>query len=373
MAYPVPARLLILAFLVTFLGFSVSTVAQTPAQGQQPADPQQPAGPVDPAESGGAEVAPLRIGPVTLSGSAWIESQFNGDDVADDTFRLRRARIGLAGNLTPKVGWNITGEFTSQPALRNAFLLFRFAEQLNVRLGQATPPTGLERGTSPLVIELIDRSRLTNDLTHRLDNGITVSNAQPFRGWIAYALSVVNGVGFNRGDNNDGKDVAGRLEITPPDAPGLTFNVSGGTGEQPSGRRTRNGLGVEYDVDQFKVLLEGLRQSVEGLPVSDGIVMMGVYRLRPRTVTPHFRMLELAARFVVFNDPAAALGVGSSGPDEDSGGDSGPSGPVPATTRDLQFGGNYYVNRNVRLMVNALVPLDERASRALTSRLQVVF
>jgi hypothetical protein len=373
MADSVPARLLILAFLVILLGLPVSTVAQTPAEGQQPADPQQPAGPVDPAESGGAEVVPLRIGPVTLSGSAWIESQFSGGDEEDDTFNLRRARIGLAGNLTPKVGWNITGEFTSQPALRNAFLLFRFAEQFNVRVGQATPPTGLERGTSPLAIELIDRSRLTNDLTYRLDNGVTVSNSQPFRRWISYAFSVVNGVGFNRGDDNDGKDVAARLEITPPAVRGLTFNVSGGTGEQPGGRRTRNGVGVEYDVPQFKMLVEGLRQAVERLPVSDGIVVIGVYRLRPRTVTPHFRMLEVAARFVVFNDPAAALGLGTSGPDEDGGGGSGPSGPVPATTRDMQFGANYYVNRNVRFMFNALVPVDERPGHAWLSRLQIVF
>ena len=373
MADSVPARLLILGFLVTLLGLPVSTVAQTPAQGQQPADSQQPAGPVDQAESGGAEVGPLRIGPVTLSGSAWIESQFNGDDSEDDPFRLRRARIGLAGNLTPKVGWNVTGEFRSQPALRNAFLLFRFAEQFNVRVGQATPPTGLERGTSPLVIELIDRSRLTNDLTYGLDDGVTVSNARPFRRWISYAFSVVNGVGFNRADNNDGKDVAGRLEITPPGVRGLTLNVSGGTGEQPNGRRTRNGVGVEYDVAQFKVLVEGLRQEVERLPVSDGIVMIGVYRLRPRAVTPHFRMLEVAARFVVFNDPAAALGLMSSGPDEDGGGSSGPAGPIPATTRDLQFGANYYVNRNVRFMVNALVPLDARSGHQWLSRLQVVF
>ena len=86
---------------------------------------------------------PLRIGPVTLSGSAWIESLAvaeNGRDDVTGMFRVRRARIGLAGNVAPRVGWSITGEFTSQPALRNAFLLFRLADQLNVRVGQATPP-----------------------------------------------------------------------------------------------------------------------------------------------------------------------------------------------------------------------------------------
>lgn len=319
---------------------------------------------------------PLRIGPVTLSGSAWIESQMiTGDerDLVADTFRIRRARIGLAGNLTPKVGWNISGEFTSEPALRNAFLIFRFTDQLNVRMGQATPPTGLERGTSPLVLELIDRSRLTTELTSGLDPGVTVLNAQPYRGWVSYAFSVYNGTGFNRADNNDAKDAAGKLEITPPAAAGLSVVLSGATGKQPAGRRTRSGLGVEYDVAAYKLAAEALRQTTSGRAARDGVFVMAVYRIRPADVTPHFRMLEFAARYVVFNDPPAAGSGPEATPDEDGGGDAGPAGPVPATTRDLQAGVTYYVNRNVRAMFNALVPVDERPGTTVLTRLQVVF
>ena len=371
MAHAVSARLLIAGLVLGFLQSAPAT-AQTTVQ-----QPPVPAGPVDPAEAGGTDIVPLRIGPVTLSGSAWVETNLLTDDernTIENTFRIRRARIGLAGNLTPKVGWNISGEFTAEPTLRNAFLIFRFTNQLNVRVGQATPPTALERGTSPLVLELIDRSRLTVQLTPGLDTGVTILNAEPYRGWLTYAVSLYNGTGFNRSDNNDAKDTAGKLELTPPMVPGLSVVLSAARGAQPDGRRTRSGLGVEYDVPAYKVAVEGLRQGLGGRPDQDGFLVIGVYRIRPRQMMAHFRLLELVARYVVFNDPVGALGVPPGAPDEDSGGDSGPRGIVPITTRDVQAGANYYVNRNVRVMANLLVPTDRRdVGTTVMTRLQIVF
>ena len=82
-------------------------------------------------------------------------------------------------------------------------------------------------------------------------------------------------------------------------------------------------------------------------------------------------MLELAARYVVFHDPEA----GEAAPDEDGGAAAPVSTAVPATTKDIQAGVIYYVNRNVRLMANLLVPTDARQTPAATfiTRLQVVF
>ena len=362
-----------LAFLVALSLSTLPAAAQTgnPGQGQTGTPPA-----VDDDEAGDANIVPLRIGPVTLSGSAWLDSKFvtGNEGREENAFRVGRARLGLAGNVTPKIGWSLSGELTADSSvLRNAFLVFRFAEQFNVRMGQAAPPTALERGTSPLLIELIDRSRLTNQLTFRQDVGITVSNAAPFKQWVSYAISVVNGAGLNRPDDNNAKDVAVRLEVTPPALQGLTFNLSGGTGEQPGGRRTRTGAGVEYDSVRFRLMVEGLRQQADGAADRHGVVAIGVYRIRPRVVTTHFRLLELAARYVVFTDPAAALAT-PAGPDED-GADSSVSGVPPRTTREIQAGGNYYVNRNVRVMANIVMPLDARTTPDLTllTRLQIVF
>jgi hypothetical protein len=199
-------------------------------------------------------------------------------------------------------------------------------------------------------------------------------NAQPFLGWFSYAASVVNGVGFNQADNNNAKDVAGRIALTPPALDGLTIVVSGSTGKQPTGRRKRSGLGFEYDVRSFRILAEGLKQSQEGSSSSNGTTTMFVYRFHPATVTPHFRMLELAARYVTFHDPDAATRPPQ--PEEEGGGQAPvPTGFVPPTIREFQAGFNYYVNRNVRFMADVVIPTDERESPSATflTRLQIVF
>ena len=335
--------------------------------------PQAPAPPVDPAEAGGAGVDPIRIGPITLSGSAWLEGfKVNGDDddQALDTMRVRRARVGLAGSLAPRIGWNISGEFTAEPILRNAFVLLRLHDLLHIRAGQATPPSGLERGTSPLALELIDRSRVTTQLTSGLDPSVTVMSDEPYRGWVSYAVSVANGSGFNRADNNDAKDLVGRVEITPPNLAGVSVVASGSSGEQPEGRRTRAGLGAQYNVARFKLAAEAMQQRQAWTDDAQGFYALAVYRVRPRTATPHFRMVELAARYVVMDDPASARG-GSEVIDED-GGAPAPAA-VPATTRELQAGGNYYVNRNLRVMLNAIQPFDERPGTTALARVQIVF
>jgi hypothetical protein len=354
--------------LILLLLCPLILAAQTPDQ--------QPPAPVDPAEAGGAEVTPLRIGPVTLSGSAWAESIIVAGEDRDEAagmFRIRRARLGLAGNIAPRIGWNISGEFTAEPMLRNAFLLLRLADQFNVRIGQATPPSGLERGTSPLAIELIDRSKLTNQFTSGLDSGVTIMNTQPFKGWVSYAFSVFNGVGFNRADNNDAKDLAARVEVTPP-VRGLSIVASGGTGRQPDGRRNRSGFGLEYDVPAFKIALEGLRQTFEAKPNGKGGMVLTAYRIRPATVTPHFMMLELAARYFLLHDPASAAGGQADVPDEDGGGQTS-TASLPPTIREFQGGVNYYVNRSVRFMADVIIPNDRREASTTTvvTRLQIVF
>jgi hypothetical protein len=352
--------------------FLLLLLAAAPARAQTQ---EPPAAPVDVAESGGSEVVPLRIGPVTISGSGFLEGiRTFGDDHNDalDTFRIRRARIGAAGSFTPKVGWNITGELTSQPALRNAFVLIRFTDQFQVRVGQATPPDGIERRTSVLVLELTDRSRVSSRLAYGLDSGVTVMNGEPYKGWLTYAVSAINGTGFNTADNNDSKDVVGRLEITPPMAKGLSLVASAGTGEEKEGKRTLSGFGVQYDVPSFKFLIEERHGEFEGQPASDGVLAFAVYRFRPKQARPHFLRAEIAARYAVLHDPSGARG--SNRPDEDN-----PDAPVliflPSTTRELQAGGNIYVNRNVRLMLNAIAPLDDRTTPDMTmiGRVQFVF
>jgi hypothetical protein len=346
------------ALILIILAVPVS--AQT--QGQDPA----PA-PADPP----SDPAPIRIGPVTIGVSAWLDSLIRAGAESGDvsTLELSRARVGLNGSLTRRIDWNISAELTDEPMLRNASLLIRFSDQLNVRLGQANLPTSIEAGTPTLALDLIGRSRPTSELTPGRDIGVTISNSEPFAGWASYAVNIFKGNGANRADDNSAKDVAGRLVIRPPAAEGLWFVTSGGTGVQPDGRRSFVGFGVQYDVPSFKMTLETLRQSLENAqPARAGIAMV-TYRIRPQTPTPYFRMLELLARYFVLSDQRKALR--STAPGEDG----LVPDPVTDDSRELRLGVNYWVSRNIRFMWNTVIPNDDREPSRVThlSRLQVVF
>ncbi|MGE0592042.1 MAG: porin [Vicinamibacterales bacterium] len=345
-----------------------------PTAGAQTQPPARPAGPTDPSEGGGnSSLPPLHIGAVTLATSWWLDATRPGEAgprAAADRFRLQRARVGAAGNLSGAIGWNLTGEFSGSPSLRNAFVVVRVADQLTVRVGQATPPTGLERGISPLTIETIDRTRLTNRLTYALEPSITAQNVRPYRRWVGYAVSLSTGNGFNRWDNNGGKDVAARLRLTPPRAPGLLLNAYGARGAQQDGTRDRYGLGVEYRRAPVHLAAEGLREVSDAAPARDGFWALAGYQLKPAAPRPYFQMLELEARYMVFNDPPSSRVVVV---DADAGPATGALAPPVA--RELVAGGSYYLTGNLRFTANVIVPFDTRPVSASTirTRLQFVF
>lgn len=248
----------------------------------------------------------------------------------------------------------------TDPAVRNAFLVFRVTDHISVRAGQANPIMALERGTSPTSLELIDRSAVTNELTGPPDIGVTAFSAKPYRKWVGYALNITNGSGFNRKDNNRSKDVSGRIALSPVSIPGVLVVVSGARGEQPGGWRTRGGVGVDYRRGAWHLLAERLRQRRDNLPVSTGYVAMAAYRYRPTTPRLRFTQMDVAARVWVLNDRATAAGVPSGAINDDGGGGEPTLGSGLATTRELQAGVTYYFSPGVRLMGNIFTPLDDR-------------
>jgi hypothetical protein len=327
-----------------------SASAQTPAPAAPSADP-----------------PPLRIGPVTLSGYLQADGlTVAGDDLEEthDTFRIRRMRVALAGDLAAKVGWVFSLEATGTPHIRDAHITLRLVEWANVRFGQFYQPFSLDRLNSTSRLELIDRAPVTERIALTRDPGVMVFNARPFLGWLSYSLNVSNGTGQNVVDNNDAKDVTGRLVISHPLLRGFSVGLNGSSGDQPTGTRNRGGLDISIDKRAFKFVVEGLVEESDGTgPDRDGFYVLGVYRLHPRQVTPHFRMLEVAARYSSLDDPSGAR---LATPIRSF---------IPETTNEFQFGGNYHVNRNVRFLANAIVPVDDRDIPRATfiGRLQIIF
>lgn len=340
-----------LRLALLFLAFGSTATAQTPAPATPSPDP-----------------PPLRIGPVTLAGYLQVDGlTVAGDDLEEnnDTFRIRRMRVGLSGDLAPRVGWTFSLEASGPSShLRDAYITLRFSPAANLRIGQFYQPFMLDRLTSTSRTEVIDRAFFTDRIALTRDPGVMVYNAQPFFGWLSYSLDVSNGTGMNVTDNNDAKDVTGRVVAVPKELAGLSIGVNASSGEQPEGTRSRSGIDVSMDKRDFKFVLEGVRERSDGTgPDRDGFYFLGVYRFHPKQITPHFRMAELALRFTALDDPAAARAATPT------------RSFISATTRELQFGGNYYVNRNVRFLANIIVPVDERDApgSTLISRMQIMF
>jgi phosphate-selective porin len=308
---------------------------------------------------------PITIGRVTLAGYVQmdylgtIEREPDGLTTEPRTgFFVARARVGVSGALGPRVTWSFIGDFArpfDDSVLRDASVTIRVAPAVAVRFGQYTIPYSLERTTSTATLEIIDRSVMGTLMVPSRDIGLTVFSPTPIRGWLSYSTSIINGSGQNRADDNGAKDVVGRVTVRVPRVTGLTAGVSGEAGKQPIGDRHRAGVDLNFVHGPFRVAVEALSQTYEGAVHREttGHNLLAVWHHPATTPRPWFAGYELAARWVDVDDDATLL-----------------------TTHTLQFGGNYYVTPQLRIMNNLVVPIGNDQPRPRTrwwSRVQVVF
>jgi phosphate-selective porin OprO and OprP len=166
---------------------------------------------------------------------------FSGDDaaLAVDTFLLRRVRPIVQGTAGKYFEFNITPDFGGgTTVLQDAWLDFKPSSKARVRVGKFKSPVGLERLQSATVINFVERAFPTAIVPNR-DVGIQVSG-ELAGGVVAYAGAVLDGAadgGSVDSDLNDGKDVAGRLFLSPfkkgsSPLKELGFGIAGTTGKQ---------------------------------------------------------------------------------------------------------------------------------------------
>jgi phosphate-selective porin len=308
---------------------------------------------------------PITIGTVTLGG--YLQMDYLGPlereepgvvSEAPATFKVARARVSLVGAFGPRVTWVVMSDLASlgdESVLRDASITVRLAPAASVRFGQYTIPYSLERTTSTAVLEVIDRSVMGTNMTPSRDIGVTVFNPKPLRGWLSYSASVINGAGDNTPDDNGAKDLVGRVVVRVPRVKGLALGVNGERGEQPIGARRRYGADVNYEHGPFRLAAEALAQTIDAITEREttGYYLLGVWHHPAAKPTPWFAGYELAARFVDVDDDADYL-----------------------TSHTLQFGGNYYITPQVRVMNNLVVPIGDDQPHPRTrwwSRVQVVF
>ena len=218
-----------------------------------------------------------------------------GDNAS--TFRMRRVRMSVEGNLAKGLTYKIQGDFTRKPMLVDAFLKYKACDAFAIQVGQFKIPFSIESPINPVNLEIFDYGEAIQRLVGYNDvcgvgslgrdlgimaTGslfpVEMQNGQKF-GIVNYSIGIFNGNGANEKDNNNWKDIVGRLDIHPG-LKDLTLSGSYYYGkyykdEKNNGARIRWAAGAQYNNGDLVVraeYLNGTTGSLIDIVGSDGQV-----------------------------------------------------------------------------------------------------
>jgi phosphate-selective porin OprO/OprP len=159
--------------------------------------------------------------------------------LAVDTFIVRRARPIFAGTMAKYFDFLIMPDFAlGTTTLYDAWVDFNYTAKARLRVGKFKSPVGLERLQSAMTTAFVERAFPTALLPNR-DVGVQLYGDLD-GGVVSYAVGLFDGApdgGSIDLDLNDGKDVAGRVFISPfkkgqSALKDLGFGIAGTYGQQ---------------------------------------------------------------------------------------------------------------------------------------------
>lgn len=289
-------------------------------------------------------------GQIKLKGYLQARYEWYQLDSTTDTFKLKSAYIIPYGTIVP--GWDFEVEIdaadTTGKPMRNAFIEYTaFKPYAAIRVGQQKPSYSEEFLTSSSVIDTIERALPVTNLSAERDIGINVFG-KLLKDRVDYGIGIFNGNGTNTTDDNDGKDVAGRLVFSPFKGSkgilgGFTTGGAFWLGKQPQTTFPTGSTSVVGDRDRFAGLLaykygrmklqsEYLYQAFDktagGEKKSNGWYLLGTYDLiKQKDYSP----LQLVAKYEQYD------------PDKD----------VSRNRLDIAtLGVNYFFNKYTKIMAN---------------------
>ena len=214
--------------------------------------------------------------------SGFVQGLYQGnfdDDfkLKDNTFRMRRVRLSVDGTLLKGLTYKVQADFLNSPVLVDAYLKYKVCDEFAIQAGQFKTPFSIESPINPANLEIFDYGENVQKLggysdvcgVGKLGRDIGVmatgslfpvelQNGERF-GLIDYSIGVFNGNGINVIDNNNRKDIVGRLDFHPW-VKSLTLSGSYYYGnyykdEENNGIRNRWAAGAQYN--DGKLVLRG--------------------------------------------------------------------------------------------------------------------
>ena len=181
--------------------------------------------------SAGGTFMPKISGFVQGMYQANLSEDFN---LIDNTFRMRRVRLSVDGNLSPWVSYKLQGDFTRSPMLVDAYVKYKACNAFAVQVGQFKTPFTIESPINPVNLEIFDYGEIIQQLGGYKDvcgvgglgrdiGVMATGSFFPVMGEeggikyhvVDYAVGVFNGNGPTTTDNNNRKDLVGRLNVHP--------------------------------------------------------------------------------------------------------------------------------------------------------------
>jgi len=298
-----------------------------------------------------------------------LSDQTTAAKKVDNEFRVRRARIDVKGEVTDEIGYRVNGNFDGpSPAsgsasvkLWDGYVTYKVQPFANVTVGQFKFPFTLEglEGTPDRIPVL--RAESINDIAAKLgtqggsfrDIGVMVSGSYKDALGLGYGVAVINGKGINTGDNNNDKDIVGRITISP--ISGLTLGGSyyAGKGQDETAtlevKESAYGVEAEYTLKDLGLSLRGeyVTAEWENWNVATGAAAAG-FKQEPSG-------WYLQAAYKLPSLPAAQLMARYEDYEKDS-------NTVDSHLKTTTLGTTYYLKGKTRISANYLMRDAEDSS-----------
>jgi hypothetical protein len=193
-----------------------------------------------------------------LEMSGLLQAQYVDAKDKDSDFTVRAARVKARAKITDKITGQLQFDVSREPDLLDLMIDYSHAKYLTLRFGQFTLPFGFETQASRFDLEAIERSLVISSIWNNgvsspyiRDAGVMLmGNYKIFE----YKVAAVNGVGYNYvasqaepppetyflprwgRDNNNTKDIVGRIGMGVPMFAGLGFSFYEGKWEDAQDR-----------------------------------------------------------------------------------------------------------------------------------------
>ncbi len=214
----------------------------------------------------------------------------------NNSFKLGYLRFQIIGDITEKINGFIQIENkTGVSTLQNAFLNYIPFAKSEIRFGYIKLPFGIEAYGHPLQSPTIAISKASQSIYRGAqDMGIHFFYEQ---GLAKGYISIVNGNSGALNDNNNFKDIGGKLILKP--IPGLAAGGSFYAGKKDTNELSTNRYGAEIDYKQSRIWLRGeLLGALDEQSAGGDLKSLGYYATIALKILPQ---IECAFRYDWFD------------------------------------------------------------------------